>query len=160
MEKVFNGKLNDILKSINPDAKFFASSEQIAKNRVIVPLLQDEQDELKKYLFSTIEETFNMIQNSRNLDKDEINYLNGVKESLNILKKYLKEKQDLYDLIGNLTDLANAIEIVYNSILRSEKPYYAGLFSALINFVDVLQNRIREAEVSRFDLKERKSLTR
>ena len=162
---VYDGGVNDILSSINPRvpyAQIYSPSapvvstntlngeiESLLKNRVEAPIVE-AQDAVRNRLMKTIVEAKEYIEKTATSGNslERKRYIDGVKESLNIMQSYVEEDECIYKIVEGIRDIINTNQQTYSKIVIKSKPFYAGLLSGLMNFLDLLMDEIRAKEMS------------
>ena len=54
----------------------------------------------------------------------------------------------MYSILDQVNRLISTLQLAHDTIINAEKPYYAGMISALINFMDVLTDEIEANKVA------------
>lgn len=163
-QSAFDGQIKDIFATINPRAQYAqvyspnspvnstnllnSGVERLLQNRVQAPITE-EQDKVKVNISKIIEEAQKYIgKTKKNTSLERQRYIDGIKESLNIMGSYIDSEKNVYDILDEIRNLIIVNQQVYSRIILKSKPFYAGLISGLLNFIDVLADEIRAKEIT------------
>lgn len=162
---VFDGGVNDILSSINPRvpyAQIYTPSapvastnilnsevEKLLQNRIETPIVET-QNAVRDRLLKTIMEAKEHIgkTNYPSNSLERARYIEGIKESLNVAQAYIEENECIYELAQQIKELIEINNQAYAKIIIKSKPFYAGLISGLMNFLDMVIDEVRSKEIA------------
>ena len=163
---VFDGSINDIQAVINPRPTFAVMQsvtspiavteriknnvDRILKNRIDTPLFRENQDGVKSSIYKTVEDTRDHVNKWVHTEQSpsKKRYYEGIFEATNVVESYLNETPDVYNILNQVNQLISTLQLAHDTIINKEKPFYAGMISALINFMDVLSDEIEANKIS------------
>ena len=158
---VFDGSLNDVLSIINTRPvlstiqsqnapqnvvqNIYGGVKDLLKNRVDIPSLPSTENGVRHMLSQTVEEAKAYLDKWKNSAESPMKqqYLNGIDRAMDIVQAYIASPMDVYKILESLNELVRTHSETHATIIDSEKPYYAGLISGLLNFLDKMKEEVK-----------------